>query len=175
MPEDTDYYASDPGKFMTLREMIDHAAAWAEKELSRTGEIVPMWHAMTATGEHLIIPAPPCDKDTSAAIVRALFILRNVVRCVFIDEAWIASGGKELQGHVETHGQIANWHGREEAIVFVGEDYDTGQLSAHRRLFRHMRGKPTLGPLDIITFNAAEGRLVGMLPPRPPSAAAMNQ
>lgn len=151
-----------------LREMIEAASSWVEKHFAKTGRILPMWHAVKANGEHAVVEAPSGDKDTSVAMVRAFFELNNVVRCLFIDEAWTAQGGKELNEWVKQHdGNIHSYPNRVEIVAFMGEDDRDGMITAHRRIIRG-QGKPKLGPLEFMdwTGGQSEGRLVGMLPRR---------
>ena len=151
-----------------LRMLIENASDWAEKIFARKGQILPMWHAVTSNGEHVVMDAPSSDKDTSAVIVRAFFELNDVVRCLFIDEAWTAQGGEELRKWVEEHNQqIATYPNRVEVVAFMGEDDADGMITAHRRIIRG-QGKPKLGSLEYIDWAGGEssGRLVGMLPRR---------
>ena len=150
-----------------LRAMINVASGWAEKQFNREGAIAPLWHAVKATGEHLVIPAPDTDKDTGAMIMRALFELHDVVCCLFIDEAWIAEGGEDLKAYVDQHHGVQHFPGRIEVVAFMGEDADGMMLTAHRRIDR-TRSKARLGPLEITDMVGvqSQGRLVGMLPRR---------
>lgn len=150
-----------------LRMLIEHASDWAEKQFGRKGRLWPMWHAVKANGDHIVMEAPPGSKDESAAMVRAFFELNDVVRCLFIDEAWIAVGGEELRRWVEENNQqIATYPGRVEVVAFMGEDDVDGMLTAHRKIIRG-EGKPKLGPLTVNErWDNAQGRLVGMLPRR---------
>jgi hypothetical protein len=151
-----------------LRMLIEHASSWAEKIFARKGQILPMWHAVKASGEHVVMPAPPGDKDTSVALVRAFFELNDVVRCLFINEAWTAFGGEDLTEWVEQHGgSIHDYPDRVEVVAFMGEDDTEGMMTAHRRIIRG-QGKATLGPLEFMDWSRghSEGRLVGLLPRR---------
>lgn len=151
-----------------LRAMIEHASNWAEEQFVRNGEVLPMWHAVKSNGEHMIIPAPNTDKDIAAMLVRALFELHDVVVCIFISEAWIATGGEELRAYVERHHRIENYVGRVEVVAFMGEG-ENGQITAQRKIDRS-GGKPRLEALEFVTEQMSswqsEGRLVGMLPRR---------
>lgn len=159
---------------MDLRQMIESASGWAEKQFARKGEVLPMWHAMKSNGEHIIIPAPPTDKDTSATIMRALFELHDVVRCLFIDEAWVFDGvgkgheeNERVMKWIKEHDGISGFPGRVEVVTFAGEDEAAGSMQAHRRIIRG-QGKPRLAPLAYLDMTGvrSEGRLVGMLPRR---------
>ena len=165
-----------------LRKMIEHASTWAEKRFRKKGELSPMWHAVDADGRHYLMPAPPCDsKDLSVALVRAVFEASNIVRCVFIDEAWVlakraekltAEQAEAFKQQCLKHG-VADHPDRQEVVIFSGED-ELGFVMGTRPIIRK-GNKATLGPL---TYNMSgqsksdlsegqwEGRLIGMLPQR---------
>jgi hypothetical protein len=72
-----------------LRNMIDKASRGCEKLFASKSEIAPMWHAITAKGESLIQPNPVMfDKDTAIILIRLRFKLMDIVRYVYIGEAW---------------------------------------------------------------------------------------
>ena len=71
-----------------LRDLIAYASDFCEKEFARKGAILPMWHAITSAGKNMIERPQFADKDLAVAMIRALFDLADVVRYVFIDEAW---------------------------------------------------------------------------------------
>ncbi|WP_245285001.1 hypothetical protein [Bradyrhizobium sp. th.b2] len=72
-----------------LRIMFDRASQFCEAHVAKRAEIAPMWHAITSDGETLIEPHPTfLGKDMAAAMMRVFFDLRDVVRYVYIGEAW---------------------------------------------------------------------------------------
>jgi hypothetical protein len=73
-----------------LRRMFDQASRFCEAHFATYGEISPMWHAVTSSDETIIEPHPIylVDKDIAMALVRAFFDARDVVRYVYIGEAW---------------------------------------------------------------------------------------
>lgn len=154
-----------------LRKMIASASDFCAEMFARTGEIAPMWHAVKRNGYNMITPHPTSvDKETAAAMMRALFELRDVVRCLFISEAWIGEsqtveGINKLQAWVDEHGSIEDYPGRVEVVAFMAEDIEAGQLTAHRRIER-AGGQPRLGPLEVNDLIGVEssGRMIGMLP-----------
>lgn len=157
-----------------LRMMIESASEWAENLFRRQDAIGPMWHMIRANGEHIVMPGPDTDKDTAATIIRSFCELFDVIRCLFIDEAWIAMGlgksreeNERIMAWVNEHGSLQDYPGRDEVVVFQGEDADGLMVSAHRRIIRG-HGRPKLGPLEYVDMTGiqSEGRLVGMLPRR---------
>jgi hypothetical protein len=152
-----------------LREMIVIASSAVEKLFQHRGVIRPMYHCMTADRGIFVTPAPHEDKDTAVALMRALFTVKNVVRYVFIDEAWIVSQKGDaaefarLEAWAAKHG-VVNHPDRREVVIFLAEDL-AGRLSAHRLILRPEHGKPKLSPLKFTEATAAKGRMVGLLQP----------
>lgn len=159
-----------------LRELVAFASDFCERMFSAKGQIHPMWHAVTSSGEQFIETPMFADKDLAVAMMRALFDLKDVVRDVFIDEAWTVTRllTEEEYETVQRTG-LANFPGRAEIVMIQGEDRDAGQLIAHRDIIRPPKGKPYLGPLQtaddlgLIPHGArvqSGGRMVGLLPVR---------
>jgi hypothetical protein len=128
------------------------------------GEIFPMWHIVTASGTHEVLPSMGCDKDVMAIVARNYFKQNNVVRYVFIDEAWQVETtetdmDKVLRTGVESHPD------RVEVLMYSAED-DSGHVTARRVITRSKRGKPKLGPLQFEASKWCAGRFVGLLPQR---------
>jgi hypothetical protein len=159
---------------MTLQEFVTGCSEAAAKVFHLTGRISPMWHAVTREGEHLMTPSPCYDKDTAVALMRALFELRDVVRYVFIDEAWTVEvkrrPGEDVEALNERSrqlgGTLADHPDRVEVLLLSGEDETAGLCTARRVIHRPPHGKAYLGPLEIDTPNRSEGRMVGLLPQR---------
>lgn len=150
-----------------LHELVETAAAAAEKQFLAQGHFSPIWHMVTADGEHLFSGPISRDKDTQVAMIKALMIIKNVVRYVFIDEAWILEhkGGidqAELNRAYENG--IANHPDRKEILMFTGEDQNLGMVMARCDIIRKGGRKVRLGPLVIDKFDGMEGRMVGLLP-----------
>jgi hypothetical protein len=149
---------------MNLKELIQFASAQAETIFRRNGELLPMWHAIKADGEQLIVPSPPCDdKDVSVGLIKALFELENVETYVFMSEAWmlrtttdgVPRGNDSLEHHPD----------RREAIMFAAENRDGEEQTACRFILRPENGKAKLSPLkmDDMKNRTSEGRMVGLL------------
>lgn len=159
-----------------LRDMMDYASRLCERRFAKTGVIYPMWHAVAGNGEDLIFPGPPGNKDTSVAIVRALFELRDVVRYVLMDEAWTLNRliEKGELDRVQRMG-LSRHPDRVEILMLAGEDRDCGHLQADRLIIRPTNGRPYFGPLRFLSDRPemadskpiqSSGRLVGLLPVR---------
>ena len=149
-----------------LHNLITQAADASGKVFKIKGRLLPMFDAFTATGERLIFPVPSGDKDSSLAIVRALFKLRNVTRCVYIDEAWMLDAATEADQAFAQSESLATHPRRIEVVMYAAED-ETGHLHGYRRIIRPRHGKARLGELQINDFGGTyEGRFIGMLPVR---------
>jgi hypothetical protein len=155
----------------SLRAMIESASEKIETIFRRTGEILPIWHWFDRDGNEHVSAAPPGGKDTSVAIMRALFELQGATRCLFIDEAWTWDGhykgpeaSERIMKWIKEHGGLANHPDRIECVTFVGED-EHGSMQAHRRIIRG-HGKPKLGPLEFLNMAGviSSGRMIGLLP-----------
>jgi hypothetical protein len=160
-----------------LRDLITFASEFCDRQFAAKGVIYPRWHAVTSSGEQFYETSPLLDKDLAVAMIRALFDLRDVVRYVFIDEAWTLSRmvqpGEEAK--VQREG-LSKHPDRVEVVMISGEDRECGQLMLHRNIIRPAKGKPYLGPLlslDELPFmpqgghvDQSEGRMVGLLPKR---------
>lgn len=150
----------------TLRDLIEFAAGQIERRFKNVGRINPMWHAETAS-ETLIIAATFADKNATTAALTELFREQNVVRYLFIDEAWIVQqtsptgfSPAELQRMREMG--IKNHPDRKEVVMISGEDAN-GMQTATCEIIRPAKGKAKLGPLAIDTFTSMESRFAGML------------
>jgi hypothetical protein len=154
----------------TLEQFVERASKRIEKIFYRSGQVLPLYHAVRRNGEIMIMPAPHPDKDTAIAMVRALFELEDVVRYVFINEAWTFESGREsaaMQQAIDLakQGRLSEHPDRKEIVVFLAEDEAGGMLSASREIIRNGGGKAQLGPLTFQREGSqAEGRMVGLLP-----------
>jgi cob(I)alamin adenosyltransferase len=152
-----------------LRHMITLASEGCELSFNQTGIVAPTWYAITAVGALLELPVPHLDKDIAAAMVRAYFKLHDVVRYVFVTEAWTVSQSnvedvEALVKKIEERGAAAH-PDRVEVVIIAGEDRDAGELIAHRRIVRPRQGRAYLAPLEMLEKAIeSRGRMVGLLP-----------
>ncbi len=153
-----------------LREMIEHASDWADKQFRKSGTILPIYHAVTRNDEQLITGTPHDDKDVAVAMIRALFALQDVVRYVFVNEAWTLErrptpSPAEME-EIARHG-LSDHPDRREVVMFFAEDNRGNCLQAHRCILRPQHGRATLAPLHVIDMTNAKstGRMVGLLMP----------
>lgn len=156
-----------------LRTFVEIVIEAASRSFERNGCLRPFWHAVTAAGEHMILPPPDgFDKDMATVLVRAVFEARDVVRYAFVDEAWIiqkttatedADEVERLRRQMET---IQDHPDAREILLVSAEDQQEGFVLARRHIERGADGKVKLAPLQFIDLEikSAEGRMVGMLP-----------
>jgi hypothetical protein len=160
-----------------LRGMIDYASKFCERQFAKKGVISPMWHAVMSSGEWMYLPGPRVSKDLAVALIRATFETNDVVRYVFIDEAWTLVKkdiGKDELAQIDAHG-LRDHPGRVEVVMISAEDCDTGMFMAQRRIIRPARGRPYLDKLEMMIDPttrdddgafSSEGRMTGLLPKR---------
>jgi len=150
----------------TLREFVETASRNIDTIFRRTGRIRPMVHCVTRDGDELIFPSTGEDKDTFALMMRALFELRDVVRYVMMDEAWMVEAGNDeaVMREAIKHGATAS-PARVEIVMFSAEDHAEGQLMAFRKIIRPEGKLPYLDPLQASPDGGMlSGRFVGLLP-----------
>lgn len=153
-----------------LKELIAFASVQAEKIFRKTGVISPMYHTIKANGDTLIV-TPPMDvsKDMAVALIKALFVLENIDRYVFIDEAWILDdrkGPRPDRDYDKIAREGLEHHpDRREIIMFAAKDRRGGIQTASRFILRPEHGKASLAPLvmDDLDYAESEGRMVGLL------------
>jgi hypothetical protein len=134
-----------------LDAMLAAADKMARKQFAEVGEVpLPCWLFETDTGEQFGISYAQMDdvqsKITTDAMVRKTIKERGVVRYIFFAECWV--------------------DGKDEGIIFSGEDRNTGQtFFRYRPILRPVRGRPTLAPP--VKADAAMGRFLRMFEPDP--------
>lgn len=150
-----------------LRSLIVFASKNIEKIFKKTHAIYPMYHAITARGDSVVLQPPPGDKDMSVAMVKAWLVLNDIETVVFFDEAWILD---DRHGHIGLDMEkirrvgISNHPDRREVIMISAENRRGEMLTAKHFILRPEIGKPSLSPLVIDEiFDHSEGRMVGLL------------
>lgn len=151
-----------------LLSMIEAASAWAEHQFELNGEVAATWLAEKADGVKMILEAPFSEnKDTAAALIRGIFAHEHVIRCVLVGEAWeavqIHSAVSKAEIEAIAKKGISRHPDRIEAVMFTGEDAETGMLLGRRIIQRPAIGPAQLGKLEVVRFNEGSGRFIGML------------
>jgi hypothetical protein len=135
--------------------MMRDASNVADQMFSEGGEVRMFWLADGPDGPSVITSdgVDDTNKDALARQVRAIFRERNVMRYVYVAEAWSANG---INCRPSEHPL------RREVVFIQGED-GSKQLVAIRDIVRPEGGKPYLAELKIERAGAMEGRLAGLL------------
>jgi hypothetical protein len=151
--------ADDP-----LRVLIEAASSAIGKSFSVRGCVTPMYHAETRAGDVFLLDDLPGDKNLAVMLVRAFFELKDVVRFVFMDEAWVVERDNitpEEMAFMDEAG-LSTHRDRREVVAFLAED-ELHSLSAEREIIRG-KGRPKLAPLRFLSvFGRSEGRMTNML------------
>ena len=154
-------------KVIDLTSLIEFASQQAEKIFNRTGQFLPMYHAIKADGQHMIMPALDNDKDVSVALTKVAFALNNVQSYVFIDEAWVlevTKTGPPIDVDKARREGVRHHPDRREILMFSAENTKGEAQTAKRYILRSEVGKPRLSPLTFDPkFERSEGRMVGLL------------
>ena len=154
-------------KPMNFKELIELCSAQVDKIFRHTGQLLPMYHAITRNGEELIIPAPDVSKDLSVMLVKAELELRGVDTVVFFSEAWMLDSTKTQELDIESWANrgLAEHPDRREIIAFAAENRRGEMQTAKRYILRPEHGKAKLAPLqfDDMTGVQSLGRMVGLL------------
>ena len=151
-----------------LQALIRIASKGAEGIFRKTGELLPMYHAVTSYGQTMIVPQPDPNKDVSVALIKLLFAEEDVAYYCFISEAWMLAAAKNVPAVdiAKIARQGLEYHpDRREIIAFSAESRDGQAQTARRFILRPEMGKPTLSPLimDNMEGRTSEGRMVGLL------------
>jgi hypothetical protein len=154
----------------SLRSLIEFASAQAEKLFRRQGSLLPMYHAIKTSGETVILPMPDPDKDVGVAMIKAWFLLNDIDRYVFMDEAWIldtrpSGGTPEIDMEKIAREGLRKHPDRRECVHFSAENRRGEIMTGIRFILRPEHGKATLSPLRVedMTGGTSEGRMVGLL------------
>ena len=147
-----------------LQELFAHAADIARNMFLDSGEILPMWHAVTKDGENMLIATPwnsDEEKHFAERGLRQMFQVHGVQRYVFISEVWMAQARSFEE--VNTGPRPSEHPDRREALFLAAEDRAGNAISGHFFILRPEHGKPTLSPLHMDDFDGKVGRFTGML------------
>jgi hypothetical protein len=132
-----------------LRDLIERASSAADANLHRGIKPYPLGFAVGSNGSKFAFePQNIEDNDAVVALIRTLFLQRNVVCYVLTLGA--VSEGKPY-------------------VLFSAEEESGPMVVGRREIIT--QPAPHLGPLELIESNFAEGRFVGLLPRQ---AAAMQ-
>ncbi len=156
------------------KKLIEAASTAIERIFHHQGRVNPMYHCERADGIDFLMPATGNSKDEWVMNAKIAFLTQNVVRYVFIVEAWTlwsadVGAEKAKEGYEKLQqegGSLEHVPGRREVVMLQAED-DNCMVIATRAIIRPKKGKARLGPLEYSPeFGSHEGRMVGLLPPK---------
>ena len=153
-----------------LRELVEHASEFAERQFRKKGAVHPMWIALDRDGRRIVAPPPvpfgdQASKDFAVAAVRTLFELTGVESYVFVSEAWIvmSADGAGLDPEAARRHGVSRHPDRREAVIFTAES-ELGLVVGRREIVRPAGARARLGPLVLERHDRVEGRMASMLP-----------
>ena len=148
---------------LSLKELFEFADQQTSVIFNRSGHIMPMYHAVTKSGEHCLFPPMHHDKEVSTYLMRCLFDELEVECYVFIDEAWCVEVRDPKQLDFVDRVGARNHEDRREIVMLIAETRDGQRMVGHRYILRPEHGKPKLMPLKIMGEGETSGRMVGLL------------
>lgn len=147
-----------------LDEWVKHHAEFSARVFNDLGSLTAMWVAQTKDGMIMPIMAPLADKDQILMAIKMLFREKQVIRYVFMTEAWILeSKTKEIPESIKRGAAVSSHPDRREIIMVTAEDRDGTQLMGHMYILRPEHGKPTVSPFKLLDGFANEGRFAKLL------------
>jgi len=105
----------------SFRQFLEFAMKQATRIFNRTGQLCPMYHAVSSAGEDYVFPALPGDKDVSTAAARAFLVSIEATRVAFIDEAWMMESAAGIDRDKFDREGVAKQPGRIEVILISAE------------------------------------------------------
>lgn len=132
---------------LSLEDLMVFASEQMAVRFKHVGRIYPMWHAESATDSFIISTDANQDKDLVTEAIAAFFRERNVIRFIFIDEAWIVDRKPEDLQKLMLAGGVSAQPDRREIVMIHGEDATTAKVRV-RDIIRPKKGKARLGPLQ---------------------------
>jgi hypothetical protein len=148
-----------------LRAIIDNASSAVESIFAVDGELMPMWHLVTADGEYIMASPGGMEKDLATEAIRAIIKEKNIVRYIFIDEAWVVQStvkDEALKKIMDEGSSLAEHPGRREFVIFCAEERNGGFILGRREILREQDKPPTLGQIEFADEGEFSGRFVGM-------------
>jgi hypothetical protein len=137
-----------------LEQLLDFAQGFVAKQYLEAGEMCPMWHAQTETGENFLVMTPfenTEEKEFVSTNIKRMFLEKKVVRFVFMSEVWFKVYDHDHEPGLER--PVSAEPDRKEAVFLLGEDRDTGQSMTVTLEIDRSTGKPVLK--EFLTNNNA--------------------
>lgn len=150
-----------------LQELFRIVAENTAAHFLEHGAVSPMWHAVTADNELLMISTIWDTRETKYAMtdaVRDLFRDKNVQYYVFVAEAWQAVVTDLTRIDEYTDGKLEHHADRREIVALNGADRAGNQVAGEFYIRRPKHGPPTLSILHVAEPDRRSdgGELTGM-------------
>jgi hypothetical protein len=139
----------------TLRTLFEVGRDNAARVFHEMGNVSPIWHAVPAQGDHLLIATPwrsDDEKRIAMEFLRDKFKELNVQRFVCVVEAWAVMGR-----NIDTVSGVrpSEHPDRREVVRVQAEDRDGSVLSGQYYILR-----PEHGPATLSQFHEDPGNMV---------------
>jgi len=151
-----------------LRDFFACAAENAARMFNTSDdhEVLPMWHAVNRSDEHIIIATPwsnDFEKNAVEHHLRKMFQATGVKRLAFISEAWVATIHKPSAETLANPPRPSEHPDRREVLMISAENREGDSLSGFFYILRPEHGTPKLSPLHMNDYDQMSGRFTGML------------
>lgn len=155
------------GPFKTLEDLLKHGAEFAADCFKKAGGLEPMWICQTMAGELIIVGGEMPDhmgsgRDKLALVLKKVFHEHNVVRYVFMTEAW-SYEGTEMPASIKAGASIESHPDRRELISLAGEDKSGKHLIGAMYILRPEQGPAKLSEFKIFASGHVGGRFARLL------------
>ncbi len=149
-----------------LQDFFAFSAERAGQMFCETGHLVPMWHAVDANNEHMLIATPwtsDQEKDATSQALRQLFKAKGVKRFAFLSEAWVLHVDLKVNPR-DICARPSEHQDRREVLTITAENREGDSVSGFFYILRPEHSdKPVLSPLHMNDYDAMKGRFSGML------------
>jgi len=152
----------------SLKALFDIASKGAADIFAARGELAPMWHFVTESGDHFVMVTPwgdPQEKALTVGLLREFIAAKNVRRYVMVVEAWtvLATTKARTDDALSYVGRMNEHPDRRETLMIHAEDRDGTQLVGNYYILRpEHRDTPVLSPLHMLERTESVGVLSGM-------------
>lgn len=137
-----------------LTDLADHMMQFAAQTFADKGGVYPMWHAVDANGDVMLIASPFTgdtfeesveNKDMVALALRELFREKGVTHYGFVTEAWMldAKNRRDLPD-----GSFEHVPGRKEILMVIVENAAHESFGLTAEILRPDGQKPKLGKAE---------------------------
>lgn len=152
------------------RDFIDGLVEKVRENLERDGYIETVAFAGHFDGRLTIIPnIARLPKDVSSKLIRKIAGKVEADYALFVDEAWTleATSKTEVDLLREQYGEVRNMPNRIDVVMFSLQTHAAQFLGMPKRItIDEAKKRYTFGAVEFEMMDGAEGRFVGLLPPK---------